>query len=174
MATTLRLRVSPRFLASIFSGVGTSIRKDGLATYIDLDYSEFGASAAPDPSTSEILVRSSGDGSFSIVTIAQLLTSVQTQQIKTSAGDVNVSHDDGLIIINKTVGQATTVNLPTSADKVGPVKIVDWKGDAGTNNITISVVGTDKLNGNATSWVIASDNGSVVLHPLEDGSGYAI
>lgn len=35
----LKLRSSVRFLASIFSGVGTAVRKDGLATYVDVDFS---------------------------------------------------------------------------------------------------------------------------------------
>lgn len=98
----------------------------------------------------------------------------QTEQIKTSAGNVTVATTDGLIIINKTVGQATTVTLPASASKSGPVKVVDWKGDASTNVITIALTGGDKLNGNLTTWVIASDGGSVMLDPISDGTGYAV
>ena len=104
----------------------------------------------------------------------QILTASQTQQIKTTAGDVTVAAADGLIAINKTVGGSTTVSLPASSAKIGPVKIVDWKGDAGTNNITIAVTGSDKLNGNLTSWIIGADGGSVVLTPLSNGTGYAV
>lgn len=175
MATQrLKLRTLPRFLASIFAGIGTSVRKDGLATYVDLDWSLFEQITSYDPASKQVLLQDTTDGSFYLATIAQIVSASQTQQIKTSAGDVNVAHDDGLIIVNKTVGQATTVNLPSSADKVGPVKVVDWKGDAGTNNITIALTGSDKLNGNLTTWTIAADGGSVVCTPLENGSGYAI
>jgi hypothetical protein len=104
--------------------------------------------------------------------VAQLL--MQTQQIITSGATVTVAAKDSLIAVNKTVGSATTVNLPAASSKVGAVKISDFKGDAGTNNITINVAGTDKLNGNLTSWTIGADGGSVVLTPLSDGSGYAV
>lgn len=102
------------------------------------------------------------------------LTATQTQQIKTSSGSVTVAATDSLIAINKTVGAATTVTLPLAASKTVPVKVSDWKGDAGTNNITINVSGSDKLNGNLTSWTIAGDGASLVFSPLQDGSGYAV
>jgi hypothetical protein len=35
----IKLRSSVRFLASIFAGTGTAVRKDGLATYVDVDFS---------------------------------------------------------------------------------------------------------------------------------------
>jgi hypothetical protein len=98
----------------------------------------------------------------------------QTQQVITAGSTVNVMSVDSLIIINKTVGSATTVNLPPSSSKIGQVKIVDWKGDAYTNNITINAVGSDKLNGNLTSWTIGADGGSIVLTPLINGTGYAV
>jgi len=173
-STRLKLRTIPKFLASIFSGTGTAVRKDGLATYVDWDPSGFTPLVGYDPSAYNVAVQSVVDGSFGKITLAQLIASSQTQQIKTTAGAVNVAANDGLIAINKTVGASTTVNLPAASTKVGPVKVSDWKGDAGTNNITVSVTGTDKLNGNLTSWVIASDGGSIVLTPLNDGSGYAV
>lgn len=173
-STRLKIRVLPKFLAAIFAGIGTAVRKDGLATYIDMSWSGFVALASYNPSAQQVVAQSTVDGSFGLITVAQLIAASQTQQIKTAAGDVNVSANDGLIIINKTVGAATQVNLPASSTKVGPVKVVDFKGDAGTNNITVALVGSDKLNGNLTTWTVASDGGSIVLTPLNDGSGYAV
>lgn len=174
MSVSLKLRVIPKFLAAIFSGTGTSVRKDGLATYIDWDPSLFLVLNSYDPSAYYLAVQSAVDASFGKVTLAQLISSSQTQQIITAGSTVNVSANDGLIAINKTVGSATTVNLPASATKVGPVKVSDFKADASTNNITVNVVGSDKLPGNRTSWTIAGDGASVVFTPLADGSGYAV
>lgn len=174
MSTSLKLRVAPRFLSAIFNGLGTAVRRDGLATYIDIDYSAFAPLVSFDPTAQQILAQSTIDGSFASTTISQILTSSQTQQIITSGTDVNVAASDGLIVINKTIESATTVYLPASTAKIGPVKIVDWKGDAGNYNITINVVGSDKLNGNLTSWTIEADGGSLVFTPLNDGSGYAV
>lgn len=170
----LKLRVIPKFLAAIFNGIGTSVRKNGLATYIDWDPSGFSPLASYDPSAQQVVTRSTVDGSFGLVTIAQLIASSQTQQIKTTAGDVNVSANDGLIALNKTVGAASAVNFPASASKVGEVKVSDWKGDAGTNNITITLPGTEKFNGNQSTWTLAADGASAVFTPLNDGSGYAV
>lgn len=174
MSNTLRLKVSPRFPLTILDGIGTKVRKNGLVEYIDLDYSQFYPLGLFDPTTSQILVQSTIDGSFGFISVAQIITMAQTQQVITSGTTVTVAAADGLIIINKTVGSATTVNLPASSSKIGPVKIVDWKGDAYTNNITINAVGSDKLNGNLTSWTIGADGGSIVLTPLINGTGYAV
>jgi hypothetical protein len=168
------MRAAARFLASLFDGVGTKIRKDGLASYVDLDYSAFETLDSFDPSAFNIAVQSKADGSFSALTIAGALASAAYTEQDITAGNVAVLASDGLIKINKTVGAATTVTLPASSSKNGPVKIVDWKGDAGTNNITINCSGTDKFNGNLSSWTIAADGGSVLCTPLKDGTGYAI
>jgi trimeric autotransporter adhesin len=57
----------------------------------------------------------------------------------TASGAVTVSATtDYYICINKTVGGATTVNLPASPNTGQIFLIKDCKGDAGTNNITIT------------------------------------
>lgn len=170
----LKVKFRTAFPASVVGGTGIAVTKSGLTYTFDLDWSDFSILSSYNPSSQQALVQNTTDGSFGLVTITQIIAGSQTQQIKTGAGDVNVATTDGLIIVNKTVGGATTVNLPASSSKVGAVKIVDFKGDTGTNNITIAVVGSDKLNGNRTTWIIASDGGSVVCTPLSDGSGYAI
>ena len=98
---------------------------------------------------------------------------VATQQIITSGSTVDVAVTDSLIIINKTIGSPTTVNIPSSLVKIGQVKIVDWKGDAGTNPITITLYVGDKFQGNLTSWVLGADGASVKLDPIS-GVGYGI
>lgn len=173
MASKLKLRVAARFLASIFNGIGTLVRKDGLATYIDLDFTQFTQLTSFDATIENVLVQSSVDGSFARITLGNLLNASQTQQVKVSAGDVNVSATDGMIAINKTVGAATNVNFPLSASKVGGCLVADFKGDAGTNNITINLTAPDVFPGGVSSWSIASNTGSVFLRPIP-GVGYAI
>lgn len=173
MATKLRLRAAARFLASIFDGIGTLVRKDGLASYIDLDFTQFAQLASFDPTVESALVQSSIDGSFSRVTLAALLNVSQTQQIKTASGDVNVAATDGVIAINKGTGGATNVNFPLSANKIGGCLVSDFKGDAGTNNITVNLTSPDKFPGGGSSWVIASNTGSIFLRPIP-GVGYTL
>jgi hypothetical protein len=90
----------------------------------------------------------------------------------TSGASAVVANDARTVRINKSVGGAISVQLPAAINKSGPVLIADWKGDAGTNNITISPAGSEKIQG-LSSWIIASDTGSIFLRPIP-GVGYVI
>lgn len=173
MANKLKLRVAARFLASIFNGIGTIARKDGLATYVDLDFTQFAQLTTFNSTTEFVVVQSSIDGSFAKVSLAGLLNASQTQQVKTTAGDVNVAATDGLIAINKGTGAATAVNFPLASNKVGSCLVADFKGDAATNNITINLTAPDTFPGGGSSWVIEANTGSVFLRPIP-GVGYAL
>ncbi|WP_036010777.1 hypothetical protein [Bradyrhizobium yuanmingense] len=96
-----------------------------------------------------------------------------TQRYHTAAGTVTVDIDDAdIIIIKKTVGAATPVELPDPANATKAVRIVDGKYDAATNNITITSLGTAKTIMGGASYVIRSNGGSIKLTPLADGSGW--
>lgn len=71
------------------------------------------------------------------------------------------STTDCVVISNLTVAGAVAVNLP--AGVAGQVfMIVDGKGDANTNNITITPNGAETING-AASLTITSNNGAVII-----------
>lgn len=91
----------------------------------------------------------------------------------TAAGPATVANNSSVVRVNQTVGAPMTLNMPLSSAKSCPVLISDWKMDAGTNNITINLTGSDKFPGNLTSWTIAADGGSVFLRPIP-GVGYAL
>lgn len=78
--------------------------------------------------------------------------------IHTAAGDVTMLwwHKD--VLVNKTVGAATGVTLPDLAtiEAGHEVLIADAKGDAGTNNITISPEDTETINGAGTLVISAN------------------
>jgi hypothetical protein len=61
-----------------------------------------------------------------------------TVRVVTAAGAITVATTDYIICVNKTVGAATTVNLPASPSTGDQYVIKDCKGDANTNNITIT------------------------------------
>lgn len=78
-------------------------------------------------------------------------------------------------MIAKTVGAATTVNLPSAGDRTNSVKIVDGKGDALTNNITIVPATGETIAGTVNyNWIIDSNGGTVELTPLADGTGWIV
>lgn len=72
-------------------------------------------------------------------------------RIVTAAGAVTVTPADGIVEINKTVGAATAVTLPAA----GSCIISDGKGDAGTNNITVTAA-SGNISG-AANFVIATN-----------------
>lgn len=170
----LKLRSKVRFFAALFDGVGTAVRRTPLAAYVDLDYTKFNQADNFDPTDSIIVIYHPSSGVFETISLSTEQTAGQTQQIITSGAVVNAAAADGLIALKKTVGSATTVNLPPSSGKIGAIKVADFKGDAGTNNITINTTGADKFPGGLTSWIISSDTGSLVFTPLKDGTGYAV
>jgi hypothetical protein len=73
------------------------------------------------------------DGSGTTTTTGMLLAT----RVVTAAGAVTVGATDDVVIVNKTVGAATTVNLPAGVTKRRYI-IKDGKGDAAANNITIT------------------------------------
>lgn len=60
------------------------------------------------------------------------------QRTVTAAGAITVTRDDNTIFVNKSVGAATTVNLPAKPIPGRRLFIKDAKGDANVNNITIT------------------------------------
>jgi hypothetical protein len=93
-------------------------------------------------------------------------------QVITAGASAVVQANAETVRVNKTVGGATALTLPPASSMLFPVLVVDWKGDASTNNITITPSGTEKIQG-LSSWTIASDYGSVSLRPIP-GVGFAL
>jgi hypothetical protein len=89
----------------------------------------------------------------------------------TAAGDIDVETDDFIIGVNKTVGAATTVNFPPSADRDGSAVILkDIKGDAGTNPITPAFDGGELCDGlSGSSFVINVNYGTIAFYPRDNG-----
>lgn len=95
----------------------------------------------------------------------------------TSGASENVdADDDDIIFVNKTVAGAITINLPAAADRSEwrPIKVVDGKGDADSNNITVNPSGSEKIAVHLDEYVINFAGGSVEFWPRPDGSGWYI
>jgi len=101
------------------------------------------------------------------------ISAAGTDYQMTAGASMSVPNDARTLRVNKTVGSATTLILPASLNvTVREILIADWKLDAGTNNITLTLFGSEKIQG-LSSWTIAADGGSVCLRPIP-GVGYAL
>jgi hypothetical protein len=169
---SLRLLSRPIYPLKVAPGTGVGITSGAGTFNFGLDYSLLAELPAYDPAQKMLAVVDRATGVWNQVSLASILTGSQTVQIVTAAGDVTVQPNDGLIILNKTVGAATNVILPAAANKVGRVKVVDWKNDSDVNNVTFVPNGSEKIQG-LSGWKLAGQGASVILDPIS-GLGYAI
>lgn len=96
-----------------------------------------------DGTTGEVIQNSSAtlDDNGNITTTGGLILGSyfkRSIRIVTSAGNITGLSTDNVIMVNKTVGAPTVVTLPASPTEGCEIIIKDAKGDAFTNNITIS------------------------------------
>lgn len=86
---------------------------------------------------------------------------VQNVTVVTGAGAYTATNTNHVIVINKTISEATTVNLPAgTTNKVFIIK--DGKGDSNVNPITIDPNSIEQIDGSST-LVINSPYESVML-----------
>lgn len=99
----------------------------------------------------------------------ELLTSIQdpfqdsANFLFSAAGNVSMALGQKVLIVKKATGAATTVTLPASPVQFQTATIIDAKGDAGTNNITIQCSPTTIHINGATSFVVRTNYGCVRL-----------
>lgn len=120
----------------------------------DVKLSQIASGGNTNPATDQIVVVRNGT--------TDVLVSVRiSPRVVTAAGAVTIVASDDLVVINKTVGAATTVNLPSSPTAGDKYTIKDGKGDAATNNITIFPA-SGTIDG-ASTFVIGSNYGAAVF-----------
>lgn len=88
---------------------------------------------------------------------------VRLTRVVTGAGDVTVTAADDIIVVNKGTGAATAVNLPSSPYVGLTFVIKDGKGDAGTNNITITPA-SGNIDGAATFVMSKNYQAAIVVY----------
>lgn len=106
------------------------------------------------------------------ILLASAVATAQVTQDVLLPGPANVLQYAGVVRVNQTISAPITLVMPPAATKNGGVLICDWKGDAGANNILVTLSGGDIFPGGLTSWTIAADTGSIFLRPVP--GGYAL
>lgn len=98
----------------------------------------------------------------------------ETKRSATGPGAVTIDPSDAdVVYIEKAVGAATTVNLPSAAARTTKITIVDGKGDADINAISIHPASGETMFGVVDGVaVIDGKGGLIVLTPRADGTGW--
>jgi hypothetical protein len=92
-------------------------------------------------------------------------------KILTAAGPYAALPSDEVLIVNQIVGAAFTITVDWS-QRLKPLRVVDGKGDAAANNITITpAAGQTQMASLNYSYLIDSNGGTITLTPLPDNSG---
>lgn len=179
--TNIRVNISAPFPSLVLGDLPITITKNAGDWIIGFDYSNLANTvpALANYPTDFVLV-------FDSVTQTYFQMSLQAMQnafsgnsyrIVTAAGAVTIVGTDQTILLNKTVGAATNIILPTSVSRLGaPVTVKDYKGDANANNITFVPNGTETIDGfspadaaaNGTA-LIDINYGRKTLYPLTAG-----
>ena len=88
--------------------------------------------------------------------------------IITSGASYTVLSTDSRILVNKTIGSATSIVFPVASAIGYSVLVKDLKGDAFTNNITITFTGGQRADG-LSSVPISTNYGAYWFTPKSGG-----
>ena len=169
LPANIRVNVRAPFPSRVSGGGFLSITKANGIWNIETDYRILGAPVAITP-TQVIAAQDTTNGLFCSIGILNLINEVvdvitssgSIYRIVNVAGDVTVGVTDFVILMQKTVGAPTNINLPTSASRGGmPVTVKDFKYDANTNNITFVPSSGETVDG--FSAAAAAANGVAVI-----------
>lgn len=108
---------------------------------------------------------------ITLAQLAQIIGSGGAATFVLSGATYNSAATDTRILVTKTIGSATAVNLLGAANYFQRLLIKDLKGDADVNPITINFVGT--YDGIASPLTINTPFGFIWLNPLASGNWYA-
>lgn len=124
----------------------------------------------PNPGTTYALAYDSTTGVYYLMQLAALNTQ-KVVRILTQPGPYPAQPGDDVLIVKQAVGAAFNITVDWSA-RTKPLTVVDGKGDAALNKISITpTAGQTQLA--TVNYVVTIDGngGNVTLTPLPDGSG---
>lgn len=133
------------------------------------------AQGLPDPANTFVLVWNALTGVFTLIPIGLVPAVGKVVKTLTGVGALASPYAalpaDDVLIVKQAAGAAFTITVDWS-QRTKPLCIVDGKGDAKVNNITVTpALGQSQLTVVNYSYVINAIGASITLTPLPDGSG---
>lgn len=182
LPANIRVNIGAPFPSRVAGSAYITAKKaNGLWT-IGPNYGALGTvTSITDPTNTQVVIWNSSTGIYNTITASNLvLNLISSYREVTAAGDVTILPSDAVILLDKAVGAATNIILPTSASRQGvPVTVKDLKGDANVNNITFVPNGSETIDGfnaaqSAANGVALIDIalGKKTLYPLTSGGWF--
>jgi hypothetical protein len=167
----IRINTSAPFPATVRGSGAISISKQNGIWTVGLGFAGLvQLPAVIDPSNTYTLVWNALTGVFTLVPISAVFSS-KVVKILTAAGPYAALPTDEVLIVKQLVGAAFIVTVDWS-QRTKPLRVVDGKGDANVNNITITpAAGQTQMAVVNYSYIIDGAGGSITLTPLPDQSG---
>jgi hypothetical protein len=171
LPANIRVNIGAPFPSLVKGGGLVSIQKANGIWTVSLNFAAVQKSATvPDPANTYVLVWNALTSVFTLMPMGNVSTNKSVRIIATPGPQAAQPADD-VIIIKQAVAAPFVLTVDWS-QRTKPLMVVDGKGDAGVNNITITpAAGQTQLATVNFSYVIAGNGGNVVLTPLPDGSG---
>lgn len=136
--------------AQLWNSVPASVGTQLGALYLDITSPSAGIFKIYDGSAWCQVIHQTAGGVIKVPTLLYTQGSRQRNvRIKTTAGSDAMTSTDDILIVNKASGASTAVTLPSSPETGRRVTVKDGKGDANSNNITISAA-AGNIDGSAT------------------------
>lgn len=168
LPANIRVNLAAPF-PSIVKGQGlVAITKANGVWSVSLNFAALAqVQAAADPANTYVLALNGLTGVQMLLSLAGVGSS-KVVKVIAAAGPYAAQPNDDVLIIKQT---PFTVTVDWSA-RAKPLRVVDGKGDASINNITITpAAGQSQLAVLNGSYIIDGNGGSIVLTPLPDGTG---
>lgn len=171
----IRVATSVPFPAQVKgSGVIAIAKRSGVWT-VSLNFAALPLSVnVPNPLQTYTLVWDAGTGVFYLIPLSALSQQKIVKVLDGSPGlasPYNALPTDDVLIVNQGVGAPFTINV-NWALRTNPLRVVDGKGDAAANNISV-VPGAGQTQLAIVNHVykIMANAGSIILTPLPDATG---
>lgn len=152
-------------------GVIGIAKKNGVWT-VSLNFAGLlpGITAAPNPASTYVLIWDATTGSFDLMLLSYVSASKVVRTL-TDPGPYAALPGDDVLIIKQDVAAPFNVTVDwTGRNK--PLTVVDGKGDAAVNNISITpAAGQTQMAIADYIYTIDGNGGSITLTPLPDHTG---
>jgi hypothetical protein len=172
LPATIRVNTSVPFPSKVKGEGVVAVQKANGVWTVTLNFAALlpAANVVPNPATTYALVWDSTTDVYYLLPLAAISAN-KVVKVLTAPGPYAAQPNDDVLIIKQDVAAAYTVTVDWSL-RTKPLRVVDGKGDAAVNNITITpTLGQSQMATVNFSYVIDGNGGSITLTPLPDGTG---